>query len=134
MVQRVLDAVVPATHGEHVSDEASGGTVSVTRRQAELDAIVGQDGVDFVGHRFDESCEKGRCGDTICLVHQLHEGELAGPVDGNEEVELSFGGLYLGDVDVEVADRVALERLLRRFAALDLGQTADPMAQQAAMQ
>ncbi len=40
-------------------------------------------------------------GDAGGLVHQLDEGELAGPVDSNEEIELSFGGLYLGDVDVE---------------------------------
>ena len=74
--------------------EVSGcGTAGVARREAELDAIVGEDRVDLVGHRLDESCEKGRGGDTICVVHQLHEGELAGSVDGDEEVELSFGAL-----------------------------------------
>jgi hypothetical protein len=40
---------------------------------------------------------------------QLGKGELGGAVDGNEEVELALLGPHLGDVDVEVADRVGLE-------------------------
>jgi hypothetical protein len=32
-------------------------------------------------------------------------------INGNEQVELAFGRLHLGNVDVEVADRVALELL-----------------------
>jgi hypothetical protein len=39
----------------------------------------------------------------------LDEGELAGSVDGNEEVGLSFCGLQLGDVEMEETDRVRLE-------------------------
>ena len=65
---------------------------------------------------------------------QLDEGELGGAVDGDEQVELAFFGPHLGDVDVEVADRVALELLLRRLVALDLRQPADAVALQAAMQ
>ena len=61
-------------------------------------------------------------------------GELAGAIDGDEEIELAFGGLHLGDVDMEVADRVALELLLGRLVALDLGQAADAVALQTAMQ
>jgi hypothetical protein len=38
----------------------------------------------------------------------LHEGELAGAIDGDVEVELAFGGLELSDVDVEIADRISL--------------------------
>ena len=62
------------------------------------------------------------------------EGELGGPVDGHEEIELAFLGAHLGDVDVEVADRVALERLLGRLVAVDLRQPADAVALEAAMQ
>ena len=65
---------------------------------------------------------------------QFDEGELGGAVDGHEQVELAFGGLHLGDVDVEVADRVALELLLGRLVAFDLRQAADAVALQAAMQ
>ncbi|WP_281034957.1 MULTISPECIES: hypothetical protein [unclassified Mesorhizobium] len=28
------------------------------------------------------------------------------PVDGNEEAQLAFGDLHLGDVDMEMADRI----------------------------
>jgi len=36
---------------------------------------------------------------------QLDEGELAGAVDGHQQVEAALLGPDLGDVDVEVADR-----------------------------
>ena len=69
-----------------------------------------------------------------CLPDQLHEGELAGAIDSDIEVELAFGGVELSDVDVEIADRISLELFLRRLAALDLGQPADALALEAAMQ
>jgi hypothetical protein len=49
-------------------------------------------------------------------------------------VELAFGRPHLGDVDVEEADRVTLELGLGRRLALHLGQTADAVALQAAVQ
>jgi hypothetical protein len=39
----------------------------------------------------------------------LDEGELRCPVDGDEHVQLAFFGAHLGDIDMEVADRIALE-------------------------
>ena len=65
---------------------------------------------------------------------QLCVGKLGGAVDGDEEIELALGGLHLGDVDVEVADRIGLELLANQLVAFDLRQTADPMALQAAIQ
>jgi hypothetical protein len=47
-------------------------------------------------------------------VH-LGEGKFAGAVDGHEQVELALFGPDLGDVDVKVANRVALEGLLGLF-------------------
>ena len=44
----MFDAIFAAAHGEHVCDEASSWTIGIARRQAELDAVVGQDGVDPV--------------------------------------------------------------------------------------
>jgi len=43
-------------------------------------------------------------------------------------VELAFGGLQLGDVDVEEADRVGLELLLGGFLTFDIGEPADTVA------
>jgi hypothetical protein len=47
----------------------------------------------------------------------LHEGELAGAIYGNIEVELAFSGLKLGEVNVEIAARIGLELLLWRLEA-----------------
>src|SRR5215210_7590131 len=55
-------------------------------------------------------------------------------VYGHEEVELALLGSDLGDVDVEVADRIRLEPLLRGLVALGLGQARDAVALQAAVQ
>jgi hypothetical protein len=41
---------------------------------------------------------------------QFDEGELRGPIDRDEEMELSFSGSNLGDVDTEISDRVVLAR------------------------
>ncbi len=65
---------------------------------------------------------------------QLDEGELRGAVDSHEQMELALLGSDLGDVDMEVADRVALELALVGLAAVKLRQPADPMALKAAMQ
>jgi hypothetical protein len=62
------------------------------------------------------------------------EGVLRRPVHGHEEVQLAFLGADLGDVDVEVAERTALEGLLRGLIALDLGQSADAVALEATVQ
>jgi DNA invertase Pin-like site-specific DNA recombinase len=86
--------------------------------------------VDPVGHGRDEGGQKGRGGDTVRLVDQLDEGELAGAVDGDEEVELAFRGLYLGGVDVEEPDWIGFEGLLCRLVALDVGQSSDAVARQ----
>ena len=90
--------------------------------------------MDLVGDSRDQSFEEGRGGGPSRLPDQLHEGELAGAIDGDVEVELAFSGLELSNVDVEVADRVSLELFLRRPAAFDLRQSADTVALETAMQ
>ena len=71
---------------------------------------------------------------TVGLLHQPSEGVLGGAVHSHEEVELALLGADLGDVDVEVADRIGLEGLLGRLVAGDLGQAADAVALQATVQ
>src|ERR1051325_7601261 len=65
---------------------------------------------------------------------QLGEGELRCAVDGDEEIEPALSGLDLGDVDVEIADRIPLELPLARRLALDIRQAGDTVALQTAMQ
>src|SRR5215208_7338641 len=65
---------------------------------------------------------------------QFRKGKLTRAVDGYKEVELALLRPHLGDVDVEVADRIRLEPLLRGFRALGLGEPAYAVPLQAAMQ
>lgn len=98
------------------------------------DPTCSHDRVDLVGKRLDEvSQELGRDHLGGPLV-QFDIGELAGPIDGHEEIELAFSRLHLGDVDVDVADRVALELLLGWLVAFDVRQTRNAVALQATMQ
>jgi len=49
-------------------------------------------------------------------------------------VQLALFGAHLGNVNVEIADRVALELVLRRLVAIDIRQAADAVTLQATMQ
>ncbi|MGY4498032.1 hypothetical protein ACVWYH_001963 [Bradyrhizobium sp. GM24.11] len=90
--------------------------------------------MDLVGGSLDQSFEECRGGGPSRLSDQLHEGELAGVIDSDVEVELTFSGLELSDVDVEIADRISLELFPQRLAAFDLRQPADAVALNATMQ
>lgn len=78
----VLNAVLAASHVEHVSHLSCGRRGCVARRIAELDAAVGEHGVNLARHRLDQGDEEGRGGRTVGLLDQLDEGELGRPVDG----------------------------------------------------
>ena len=132
--QPVFDAIFPAAHIEHMRHVSCRRAVRIARWEGELDPIVGKNRVDLIGDSRDQSLEEGRGRGPSRLPDQLHEGELAGAIDCDVEVELALSGLELGDVDVEIADRISLELLLRRPAAFNLRQSADAMALKAAMQ
>jgi hypothetical protein len=68
------------------------------------------------------------------LLVQLDEGKLGRAVDSHEEVQLALLRSDLRDVDVEEADRVALEPGALRPVPVRLGQPADAVALEAAMQ
>ncbi|MGC0321001.1 hypothetical protein ABIG06_001630 [Bradyrhizobium sp. USDA 326] len=99
-----------------------------------MDAVVREHGVDFVGGSLDQVVEESPGGGNGRLLHQPSEGVLRGAIHRHEEVELALLSANLGDVDMEVADRIGLERLLGRLVTGDLGQAADPMALQATVQ
>jgi hypothetical protein len=62
------------------------------------------------------------------------EGELAGAVGSDEEVELASLCADLGNVDVEVANGIGREAPSSGLVALGVRQAADAMALQAAVQ
>ena len=130
--EAMLDVVCTADHVEaHRTRE---DRVSVARLLGELDAVVRQDSVDVVGHCFQEVFQElPRCS-SIGFVDELGDRELAGAVDADEQVELAFGSLHLGDIDVEEADGIALEALALRLVAFDVWQTGNAMPLQASMQ
>ena len=124
----MLDVGFPAAHLKHVHREAGGGTVGVARREVELDAVVGQHGVDLMRDGGDQGFKEAGRRDAGCLIGQLHEGELAGPVDADKEIELAFSGLHFGNVNMKETEQVSLELALGGLAAFDLLQSADAVA------
>jgi len=95
-------------------------------------AIARQD--DLVGDHFDKMTQEVAGCSPFGLAMKFDIGKFARSIDGNEHVKLTLGGLHLRDIDAEEADRVALEFGLGRLVALNLGQAADAMALQTAMQ
>jgi hypothetical protein len=65
---------------------------------------------------------------------KLGKGKLRCAINCQEEIELALASPHLGDVDMEVANRVAFEGLPRGLVAGDLRQPADAMTLEASMQ
>jgi len=86
--------------------------------------------VDLVWHCRDQGHEEGR----RRASDELHESEFARAINGDIEIKLTLGGLRLGNIDVEVADRIGLELLLVGLVALHLWQPRNAMTLQAAVQ
>lgn len=72
----------------------------------ELDAVVGENRMDLVGHGRDEIAKKvgGHLGG--CFLLELDKGKLRRAVDGYEEMELALFCPDFGNVDMEEADQV----------------------------
>jgi len=128
----MLDVVRVADHVEaHLTRP---GGVTVAWLLCELDAIVGQDRVDPVRHRFQQVLKELPRRSPVSLVDKLGDREFTGAVDADEQVELAFGSLNLGDIHVKEADRVALEALSLWLVALNVRQSRYAVPLQAAVQ
>src|SRR3954453_15303653 len=66
-----------------------------------------------VGHSRDQVAQEVAGNAPGGFLVQFRKGKLTRAVDGYKEVELALLRPHLGDVDVEVADRIRLEPLLR---------------------
>jgi hypothetical protein len=100
----------------------------------EVGSVVGEDGVDPMGDCLDETAQEVRGRTARHLFVQFDECEFGGPVDRDDEMELAFSSSNLGDVDMEIADRVGLEFALGRGFAFDLRKPRNPVALKTAMQ
>lgn len=128
----VLDVVGLADHVEtHLTRP---GGVAVAGLLGELDAIVGQDRMDAVGHGSQQVLEELPRRAPVSLVYQLGDRELACAVDADEQVKFASGGLHFSDIYMEEADRVAPEALPLRFVALNIGKAGDAVPLEAPMQ
>lgn len=90
--------------------------------------------MDAVGYGFQRVLEELPSRSPVSLVDQLGDRELAGAVDADEQVQFAFGGLHLGNIDVEEANWLALEALALRLVALDVRQAGDAVPLEATMQ
>src|SRR5277367_2426934 len=123
--QAMVDAVQKTNPVKRVTTEASCRPSAVLRQVGELDAVVGENGVDPIRNGRDQRFQKGRGSSHVGTLNQLHESELRGAVDGHKEVKLALGSAHLGQIDMKVADRIPLKLLPSRLAALHLWQPAD---------
>lgn len=108
--------------------------VPVARLLGELDAIVGQYGVDLIGHSLEHVLQELPSSLSISRFNELSDGELGCPVDADEEKELSLSGLHFRDVYVEEPYGIALELLALWFVPFDLRQPRDAVSLQAPVQ
>ena len=131
----VVDAMPKTDPVKRMAAKAGRWPLAILRQIGELDAVVGEHGMDPIRDSRDQRLEESRRSLHIGTFDQLHESELRSAVDGHKEIELAFGGAHLGQINMEVADRIALELLPSRLAAaFHLRQPADAMPIQAAMQ
>src|SRR4051794_32359799 len=78
--ESVFDTVLAATQSEHVRHIWRVRPICVSRRQPELDAIIGEHRMDFVGNGFDQGDQEGRCGNAIGLFGQRIRPRESQPV------------------------------------------------------
>src|SRR5258708_25237446 len=126
--QTVADAMTKTGAIEGVSTPSCRKPSTILRQIGELDSVVGEHSVDAIGNCPNECFEEG-CGRLhIGLFKEFDHSELRGPVDGHEEVEFAFGRSHFRQIDMEEADRIAVELLPPGLVAFHLGRPADAMA------
>lgn len=132
--ETVVDAMQQTDPIEWMAAKAGCWSLSILWKISELDAVVGEHGMNPIRNSRDQRLQEGCGGSHVRTLDQFHESELGSAVDSHEEVELAFGGADFGQIDMEVADRIVLELLLSSLAAFDFRQPADAMPFQTAMQ
>ena len=132
LFEAVLDPVGLTDHVEAHWPGIDG--VAVSRLHCELNAVVGENGVDVVGHCVEHVLQKLPRRPPVRLFNEFGHGELSGAVDADKEIELIFCRLHLGNIDVEEPNRVALELLTPQLVPLDIRQARDAVPLQAPVQ
>src|ERR1700745_3375530 len=71
---------------------------------------------------------------SVSLLVELSKCKLRCAVNRDKQVKFAFFGAHFSDIDVEVADRIPLERLLAPCLAFDRRKPADLVALEQSMQ
>ncbi len=114
----------PVSFADHV--EAHGTRprrISMTELLSELDAVIGQNGMNPIRDHAQAVFEEFPGCLPIGFPDQLCDSEFACPVDGNEEVQLTFSSLDFGYVEMKEPDRVAFEALASGLVSLHVRQS-----------
>ena len=90
LVRQMLDTVFSVTYIEHARHIPCCGSIGVSRRNSELNTIVCQNGVDYVGGGFDRSLEENRRRTPPGFLNTLDEGKFGRAVDSNIEKEFAL--------------------------------------------
>ncbi len=69
--------------------------VPVAGLLGELNAIIGENGMDLTGHGFEHILKKLPSGAPVSLIDELRHGELAGAINADKEIELAFNGALM---------------------------------------
>ncbi len=131
--QAVFDSMNETEPVEGMAAEACGWPLSVLRQTSELDALIGEHGMDAIRNGLDESFEERCCGSLVWPFDEFDYSELRGLGDGYEQVELALGGSHLSQVDMEEADRIGVELLPLGLVAFDIRQPTDAVTLQTPM-
>lgn len=86
----MLDAVLLATPVEHVHRVACRRSIGVALWKVNRMPLSD---MDLVRDGCDQSLEEGGRRGSASLPHDLHEGEFADTIDGDVEIQLTFGRL-----------------------------------------
>ncbi len=87
-----------------------------------VNSVVGEHRVDFIGNSLDQREEKVSGDSCRGSLMQFDESEFRRAVDRHEHIEFALGGAHLGDVDMEIADRIGVELPLGGNFPVDLRQ------------
>ena len=129
--QAMIDIVAGAGHVEGMSPEwflsfdhgfDIGHSPTLTAWIGEVGAVVRQNGVDLVRDGLDQVPQEVGCDTPRGFLVQLSEGELRGSIDSDEEIKPSHRSANLGNVDVEISDRIILELAPYTLAILHVGK------------
>lgn len=109
LCQTVFDPIGFADHVE--AHGTRSGCIAITELLSELDAVIGQNGMDPARNDAQETFEQFLGCLSVGFPDQSCDSEFACPVDSNGEVQLTLSSLEFGNIDVKKADGIAFEAL-----------------------